>query len=373
MVKVLIIIGFFSLISESPLVWSQIIKENKPKSFTRESVSTPIKVNGTEVSIEHIDSMYSFQLSRLGLRIDSVQKSYALYVKQNIALQLIDELLIEQESKKEKMTISPQDLNMAYQGFMKAFPNSQEKEKYISSIYGNETGIKKQLKTKLLLEKLANINKNGIISLEEAKNYYDRHSMQYNSPGHFFVSELVFPIKDSPNEEYIEGKKLKATEFLQNARQAGVSYSLLAKKYKRENEGIKFLQRQVYKYSTSQLIWNTLSVLRANEISDAIELEDGFHVYKLIYYFPERTIAFDNVKDDIINKIRNQRFVEQIQETLTCLRKKANIENSNFLFNKEVQRFLQISSEACGQPGLPAEINIEQKGSSKSISIQKFY
>src|SRR4030095_6146073 len=75
-------------------------KQAPPKQVIEPETVSIATVNGVEVSIERFNTLYKARTSKMRLSDGSIPQTIALSAKSAITNQLIDELLIEQESKR---------------------------------------------------------------------------------------------------------------------------------------------------------------------------------------------------------------------------------------------------------------------------------
>ncbi len=66
--------------------------------------------------------------------------------------------------------------------------------------------------------------------------------------------------------------------------------------------------------------------LKTEEVSDIVETRFGYHIIKVIDKTPEKTIAYENVKDDLAQHLKQEKTNQEVKTYIQKLREKSKIE-----------------------------------------------
>ncbi|MCJ7617041.1 MAG: peptidylprolyl isomerase, partial [Desulfobacterales bacterium] len=66
--------------------------------------------------------------------------------------------------------------------------------------------------------------------------------------------------------------------------------------------------------------------LKTEAVSDIVETQFGYHIIKVVDKKPEKTIAYENVKEDIAQQLKQEKTQEEVKIYIQKLREKSKIE-----------------------------------------------
>ena len=294
-------------------------------------------VNGVDVSLRRFNRMYQARLSNLRMQDSRVEPAIAREMKFAVATQLIDELLIMQAAERQGLEVLSVEVNETIQKLAGTFPDAKSFRRYLASLPDGEEGLQETIRLRLLKEHLAGVDPNAPVSDDEARVFYEQHAEQFNIPAHLIVQDIVFLVPPEATPDREEAQKKKAEEVAEKARQAGVSFGALARRYS-ESPAAKAggYAGRVTKETIDPALWAALQSMDPKQVSGAVRTIDGYHILKLIHRNPEMHRSLDQVRETIKTTIRMQRRSSRIGQLITSLRAEAKIEN--FLVDRYQKR-----------------------------------
>lgn len=236
--------------------------------------------------------------------------------------QLIEDRLVAQEAQKLGIVVGNEELAEEMAQFKKQFPDEAAFEKEISASGISREDIEKRFKERLAITKLhqAIIRGHVVVSPSEAEQYFKAH------PEQFFQKEQIelWCITLRKGEEAIqkgtmdEGVKRKANQLLSDLKK-GKDFEELAQKHSEDsNAADKGYMGFMDHGNLVPDIDKVLFSLPENNISEVLETETAYHIFKVGKKRPASSKTFDEVKDQVndmlFRKKAHQRFINWMDD-----------------------------------------------------------
>lgn len=158
---------------------------------------------------------------------------------------------------------------------------------------------------------LSDFIKDISVSEEEMKNYYEDHRKDYRQEKALKASHILFRINPDASPEEVESVKKRAGEVLILAK-SGQDFATLAKNYS-EDPGTALEGGELGYFTKSQVVKEFADAafgMKVGEISDLVRSPFGFHIIKVEDIRPEKELTFDEVKDQIRQKLLEEKAKE---------------------------------------------------------------
>lgn len=289
-------------------------------------------VNGHKIRVDELREAISESLS--GTLRDELRKiamSEDSKASENIKVQilssLIDEYLILDKAQKMGIKITNEEVEREIK---KTFSSlSGGLTSYIKTYDGlNLKSMKEKFKKNLIIKKTFNkITSQITVSEQEALEYYNANKENYYQSEKVKAQQIVVKTYD----------KAKSILKLLRNKNSNISFEELAKKYSISPEGRK---GGYLGYFTEDSVPDKFSIcfkMREGEISKIVKSPYGYHIFKLIEKIPARQKTFDEVKNEIIEKLKEIKKREKIEQFVHSLRKNGEITvYENVLANFEI-------------------------------------
>jgi len=146
------------------------------------------------------------------------------------------------------------------------------------------------------------------VSPQEVQEYYDMHREQYQKPERVRVRYILVRVGPEAGPDAVEQAKKKAEQVLAEARR-GVNFAALAQKYSDDrsaSEGgdLGYFARGEMEPTLERVVFS----LRKGEIGPVVRTGHGFHIVKAEDVQAEKTRSLEEVKDEIISQVTQERI-----------------------------------------------------------------
>ncbi|MBW8038675.1 MAG: hypothetical protein FVQ85_01600 [Planctomycetes bacterium] len=246
------------------------------------------------------------------------QKAQLLdWSKENV----IEMVLIRQEAKTNGAPISKDDLDSVFAKTKEQYADTEQFYKDFET--DDEAKIKETIRMQIQVErKLEDICKDlPGPSKEDIDKFYDQNKEQFKSPEQIKVSHIIKHINWQADEAAAENVIKKALEELKK----GEVFETLAQKYSDcpENGGdLGYITRGKMVEEFEDVVFN----LAVGQASGVFRTRFGFHIAKLYDRKPPALTELKEVKDQIVNALKEQAKSKTIDDFIDKLKSKAKIE-----------------------------------------------
>ena len=208
------------------------------------------------------------------------------------------------------------------------------------------------------LEKLIDARGNLKIGDAEAKQFYEKNERFYVEKAGTKASHILVKVEEKASKEQ-EAAALAKIKEIQKLIKAGKDFAEIAKKksegpsapkggdlgYFGKGQMVKAFEEAAFK-------------MKKDEISGPVRTRFGFHIIKVTDRREERKKPFAEVKDRIVQSLRNKKFFQERRDLLATLRKEAKIEK--FIAEPAPSKKKELKAP-------PAKINLPKSGSKASL------
>ena len=298
-----------------------------------------VTVNGESIKQSLVNKIAAPQIANFrsqGLP-PQITDQIAQQVKSQIINSLIEETLMIQQVKKDKIEITEEQKNEFFTEIASKQqpPMSVEQFRAILVENGQDLDeVDKQITNYLGVQKLVEKVSEGKITdanQAEAKAFYDTNIInKFTTQEQARASHIFIGTGDiDPNSNVEKEKKArlkKAQKLLKKARKKGADFAELAKEVSaesgKENDGdLGYFQRG----KLPKPIEDAAFAMEPNDISDVVESDYGYHIIKLVDKTQAQTTPFEQVKDDIILNLTQEKKNKLMAEYIATLKAEAEI------------------------------------------------
>ena len=234
---------------------------------------------------------------------------------------VIEMVLIKQEAKKNADPIPEVELESVLAKIKEQYTDQEQFYKDFDT--KDDEKIKETLEIQIKVERrLEDLCKNlPEPSQEDIVKYYDQNKEQFKSPEQIRVSHIVKHISWQTDEEAAQNVIKKAQDELKK----GAVFETLAQKYSDcpENGGdLGYITRGQMVEEFEDVVFN----LGIGQTSGIFRTRFGFHIAKLYDRKPPALPPLKEVKDQIVNALKEQAKSKAIDDFIDKLKSKAKIE-----------------------------------------------
>jgi len=242
---------------------------------------------------------------------------------------MIDNLLMEQESRKTKIAVRNEEVTDAITDMQKQrkispneFRKALEREGITPDAYRRD--IRDQLMRMKLIRR--DIKSRVAVTDEEIGEYYRKHREDYEGKEAVRIKQilLILPKK----EDLAVKEKLRAdAEAIHKRLMNGESFEPLSAEYSQGPEAasggdIGYIEKGIIHSEVEDAAF----ILPLNQISGVIESSVGFHIIQVVDRRGAGLKAIEGVREEIREKIDREKMEKKYGEWLEELRKKSHIE-----------------------------------------------
>jgi peptidyl-prolyl cis-trans isomerase SurA len=242
---------------------------------------------------------------------------------------MIDDVLMEQESRKTGITVRNEDVTDAINDIRKQRNLSQDEFRKALERDGiTLDAFKKDIRNQLMRMKLIrrDIKSRVAVTNEEIGEYYRKHREDYEGKESVRIKQILLAL---PKEGDPTAKaKLQAdAEAIRERLMNGEPFEQLSAKYSQgpgaaAGGDVGYLGRGIIHSEVEDAAFS----LPLNQISGVIESSVGFHIIQVIDRRGAGLKAIEDVREEIREKIDREKMEKRFGEWLGELRKKSHIE-----------------------------------------------
>ena len=243
--------------------------------------------------------------------------------------QLIEDKLVFQEAKNQKIEIDESAIDEQIENFKKRFKSENEMEDAMRKEGLALSDMRERLRRQAMIRKLhdTEIRSKIVVSPMEVNEYYEKNTKEFSSDGQLRVRSLT--VKKS-NEARLKGLMDEAAKSkIQDLRAkilAGEDFGKLAKQNSEDisakDEGLSdWIERGAMIPAIDEVIFK----LNLSEISGVIETEMGYHLFRVEEIKKAFKQNIEEVRNQIYGKIFSIKAQERFQEWTQELKRNAYI------------------------------------------------
>jgi peptidyl-prolyl cis-trans isomerase D len=234
------------------------------------------------------------------------------YTQNGFSPNSVAENIIHLTGQQRTVSVSPVSL----QGVMaQAKVDDASVKKYFEQNQG-EFQVPDQAKVEYVKLSKDNLLANAEVRKEDVRKYYDEHQNDFGTPEERQAAHILITVPGAAPQAERDAAKAKAENLLQQVRVKPASFAELAKQNSQDpgsaaNGGdLGFFGRGMMVKPFEDVAFG----LKAGEISGVVQSDFGYHIIKLIAIKPSRLMPFEEAREGIANKLRQQKAVDMFAE-----------------------------------------------------------
>lgn len=154
------------------------------------------------------------------------------------------------------------------------------------------------------------------ISKEDVQSYYDSHLSEFGSPEERQAAHILITVKPDAAQAERDAVKARVEKLLQQVRQSPDKFAELAKQNS-QDPGSAGQGGDLGLFGRGMMVKPFEEVafsMKVGEISDLVKSDFGYHIIKLIKIQPSRALPFDEAREQIAHKLRQQKAADMFTE-----------------------------------------------------------
>lgn len=302
--------------------------EKQTAASASESAKKVAIVNGAPIVQSDLDRGMEGVIqrhARSGAPMDETQLKTA---RMEVLNNLINRELLNQESKKLNIAVTDEQVNDKFSKIKQRFKGDAEFNDMMTKMKLTESQIKTQLKEDLAIQAL--IDKQVVdkitVADQDAQAYYDSHPEAFKQPEQIKASHILVKV-DPKDDQAKKDEARKKIDTIQEKLKSGADFATLAKdesdcpsKEKGGDLGYFGKGQMVKPFEDAAL------ALTPGQTSGVVETQFGYHIIKLTDKKPEGIMPFADVKDQLIQYLKQEKVKTELDSYIASLEKTAKIE-----------------------------------------------
>ncbi|PIQ85870.1 MAG: hypothetical protein COV74_06780 [Candidatus Omnitrophica bacterium CG11_big_fil_rev_8_21_14_0_20_45_26] len=276
----------------------------------------PITQSEVETMMRPIETQLSqaYQGQELAVQIEKT--------RQQLLSQIIEDKLVLQEAKRLGVEVSEAEVDGKLKEFQRQFGSEANFNRMLEEQGADIKLIRKRLREQLMMQKLhyIQVQRRVVVSPVEITSFYEEHPDLFNEKEKVKVWVVTLSKSDEAARKGImdEAAKGKAYQALKRL-QAGEDFEMVAKQMSQDSHAEKGgLIGYVAKGDMIGTIDDVIFSLPNGTVTDILQTERGYHIFKVDDRRPPKTLALDEARDKIhdilYEKKANVRFEEWMEE-----------------------------------------------------------
>lgn len=183
-----------------------------------------------------------------------------------------------------------------------------------------EFQVKEQAKVEYVRFSIEDLLSKAEVGIDQVRKYYAEHQGEFGTPEERRAAHILISVPANATQAQQDAAKSKSEQLLQQVRKNPAKFSELAKQNSQDpgsatNGGdLGFFGRGAMVKPFDDAAFS----LKPGEISGLVKSDFGYHIIKLIAIKPVKASAFEEVREGIANKLRQQKaadlFAEQAEK-----------------------------------------------------------
>ncbi len=323
-----------------------------------------IKINDSTITKSEFDKAYnevasSNMFSQMGVDLQNDPENvFALMMREKVVSELMVRTLLNDEMKKNNITVSKEDIDAAEKEVIEKFGSKEQLMQMLKVNGVTYEKFRKDIEDEIRLKKYVDSIAMVSVGESEAKKYYDENLDKFKYPkrvraSHILIvsnpeqikAEIKKANKDIPEEELaskteqaMNDNLKKAEGILAKVKKSPADFAKFAKENSQDT--VSALKGGDLGYFAKEEMVEEFAdkafSMPPNTISEIVQTPYGYHIIKVTDRTEAGTYSFEQSKKDIINYLEGQDKVEILKNKIETLRKAAKIEFLSDDYNPEI-------------------------------------
>jgi len=307
-----------------------VVEPNVPVETGPNSVA--VTVNGVNITEGEVDRLINMQLAGAPNRSPEFIEQYKKILKPQTLEMMIVGLLLDEKVKEASIVVTEEEANNRLKevaSLQKPALSLEDFKKKMEEYGQNFNEVKGQVRKGLSYQKLLETQPGGKISAtgDDANNFYTENRKRFETPEQVRASHiLIKPDPNVPDPNQAKAKALAKIQGLLEQVKAGADFAQLAKTNSAcpsatRGGDLDFFPRGQMEPSFEKVAFAT----DVNQVSGIVETPYGYHIIKVTDRKAASVTPFEQVKDQIINQLKQGKLNEFAQQYVQSLRASAKI------------------------------------------------
>ena len=248
-------------------------------------------------------------------------------IEQNILKRLVEKELVRQAVEKAGIKVEDAEIAAAYEEYKKRFQTEEQFQNYLKHGRVTEASIRERITDKRSLEKLIESRGNLAVDDKQGREFYAKNERFYVDKAGVRASHILIKLNEKATPEQTKAAMEKVKK-VQSELEAKKEFAEVAKKYSEGPSAPK--GGDLGFFGPGQMVKpfeEAAFKMKIGEVSAPVKTRFGLHIIKVVEKREERKKPYDEVKEQIVQTLKNKRFFQERRKLLEDLRKTAKIDS----------------------------------------------
>lgn len=285
-------------------------------------------VNGKGISRKDFDKEINAMRKRMMMQGQQVDEAQFGDIQKNLLEMLINRELLYQESQKSGKKVEETAVNEEFSNWKKQFPDEAQFKNIMAMMSLSEESIKDQIRQRISVQQFIEkeIGSKIKVSEEDIKAFYDGNKDAFKQPEEVKASHILIKV-DAAGDAAKKAEARKKIEEIQGKLKKGEDFATLAKAS--SDCPSKDRGGDLGTFGRGEMVKpfeDAAFALKPGEVSDIVETQFGFHLIKSSEKKAEKTMSYEEVKDQIAERLKQEKELSEATQYSEKLKEKAKIE-----------------------------------------------
>lgn len=278
----------------------------------------------TQLELEHKKAFLLHQIKQMQADSRDISEEEQRKIEKELIEKLIVNKLIMQEAKRQNIVVTEEEINEKIESVRRRFPNEESFRKNLQQAKLTIEDLKESYEYELIMHKVFFNKARGEITVSprEIEDFYKQHRTDLKEQERVKLRN-IFIRKTGRLPEEISRK----LDSVMTALKEGLSFEETVKKY---SEGANAIMGgemgEIRRGELSPNIEGIIFNLKQNGVSDWIETESGFYLFKMEENIAARPLSFSEAQGQIRTLLLNRKMDERFSIWVAKLKERAYIE-----------------------------------------------
>ena len=243
--------------------------------------------------------------------------------------QLIEDRIVYQEAKAKGIKADAAEIDEQMDAFQKRFGAAEQMEAALNAQGVTLHGLRERLERQSLVKKLHDqeVRSKVMVSPADVEKYYNEHPAEFSQKSRVRPRSITLKKSDEAREKGLKDEQAwQKINELRVKIAGGADFAELAREssqdIQKKNGG---LGDWVERGGMIEAIDQVLFQLKPGELSEVIETEMGYHLFRVEEVLPESKRSLDEVREPLTAMLYQQKIEERFNEWMDELKKKTYI------------------------------------------------
>jgi peptidyl-prolyl cis-trans isomerase C len=284
------------------------------------------RVNGEALDRAQFEQAIKVAESRAGQPVPADQRDE---VYREILDQLISYRLLVQETAARKLTVPEGEIDGRMAQLRQQFPSEDAFKAALGAQGLTVEKLRDEARTDMLVSQLMQEQVAAKVSVGQAdvKTFYDENIERFKQGESVKASHILFRLPENADSPAKKETRARAEKVLASVRSGG-DFAALARDNS-QDPGSAAQGGDLGFFARGQMVpvfEEAAFALKPGEVSGIVESDFGFHIIKVAERRPARTIPLDEVDEDVMQFLTEQKRQEKSEAFIQELKTKSKIE-----------------------------------------------